>query len=72
MEPPGLTEQPPTKSDFVGSPVSHTKSIHFSEAKEVPEFRYVPTVRRLFKQDGANEPECKHVQKATYVQMTLL
>ena len=24
------------------------------------------------KQDGAHEPECKHVQKATYVQMTLL
>ena len=23
-------------------------------------------------QDGAHEPECKHVQKATYVQMTLL
>ena len=24
------------------------------------------------KQDGAREPECKHVRKATYVQMTLL
>ena len=24
------------------------------------------------KQDGAHEPECKHVRKATYVQMTLL
>ena len=24
------------------------------------------------KQDGAHEPECKHVQKATYVQMTLV
>ena len=26
----------------------------------------------LAKQDGAHEPECKHVRKATYVQMTLL
>ena len=24
------------------------------------------------KQDGAHEPECKHLQKATYVQMRLL
>ena len=27
---------------------------------------------QLKKQDGANEPECKHVRQATYVQITLL
>ena len=30
------------------------------------------TTPEELKQDGAHEPECKHIQKATYVQMTLL
>ena len=35
-------------------------------------YRIKNEIRKYIKQDGAHEPDCKHVRKATYVQMTLL